>query len=139
MISFGLDALDATHHSGETPDGVITSWNPGAERIFGYPASEAIGRKGDFFVPQDLLAKERLALESTAQSGEVQNYESLRRRNDDEVIPVSVTLLLPRSNSSRLRNAGTCSSCVSEILLPTNLTAAIAPLFLSRSTSPPAF
>ncbi|WP_258141676.1 MULTISPECIES: response regulator [unclassified Arthrobacter] len=98
---------------GETPDGVITSWNPGAERIFGYPASEAIGRKGDFFVPQDLLAKERLALESTAQSGEVQNYESLRRRNDDEVIPVSVTLS-PVRGESGIRGVATISRDITE-------------------------
>ncbi|KUM35499.1 response regulator [Arthrobacter sp. EpRS71] len=98
---------------GETPDGVITSWNPGAERIFGYPAAEAIGRKGDFFVPQDLLANERLALENTAQSGEVQNYESQRRRNDGEVIPVSVTLS-PVRGESGIRGVATISRDITE-------------------------
>ncbi|MCM0615321.1 response regulator [Paenarthrobacter sp. TYUT067] len=98
---------------GETPDGVITSWNPGAERIFGYPASEAIGRKGDFFVPQELMENERLALESTAQSGEVQNYESQRRRLDGEVIPVSVTLS-PVRGESGIRGVATISRDITE-------------------------
>jgi len=98
---------------GETREGVITSWNPGAERIFGYPASLAIGRKGDFFVPRDLLDKERLALETTAQSGEVQNYESQRRRTDGQVIPVSVTLSPVRSDSG-IRGVATISRDITE-------------------------
>lgn len=98
---------------GETPDGVITSWNPGAERIFGYPASEAIGRQGDFFVPQDLMENERLALESTAQSGQVQNYESQRRRGDGELIPVSVTLS-PVRGESGIRGVATISRDITE-------------------------
>ena len=98
---------------GETPDGVITSWNPGAERIFGYPASEAVGRKGDFFVPQDLVENERQALEVTAQSGDVQNYESQRLRGDGEVIPVSVTLSPVRGDSG-IRGVATISRDITE-------------------------
>ncbi|UKA48998.1 response regulator [Arthrobacter sp. FW305-123] len=98
---------------GETSDGVITSWNPGAERIFGYPASDALGRKGDFFVPQDLLENERAALQSTAQSGAVQNYESQRRRSDGEVIPVSVTLS-PVRGESGISGVATISRDITE-------------------------
>ncbi|WP_245232814.1 hybrid sensor histidine kinase/response regulator [Paenarthrobacter nicotinovorans] len=98
---------------GETPDGVITSWNPGAERIFGYPASEAIGRKGDFFVPANLLEKERQALESTARSGEVQNYETERKRGDGATIPVSVTLSPVRSENG-IRGVATISRDITE-------------------------
>lgn len=98
---------------GETPDGVITSWNPGAERIFGYPASEALGKKGDFFVPQHLMETERLALENTAQSGEVHNYESLRLRGDGATIPVSVTLSPIRSESG-IRGVATISRDITE-------------------------
>ncbi|GAA3283824.1 hypothetical protein GCM10017707_34990 [Paenarthrobacter aurescens] len=98
---------------GETSDGVITSWNPGAERIFGYPASEALGRKGDFFVPQDLLENERAALQSTAQSGAVQNYESQRRRSDGEIIPVSVTLS-PVRGESGISGVATISRDITE-------------------------
>ncbi len=98
---------------GETPNGVITSWNPGAERIFGYPAAEAIGRKGDFFVPAELMEKERGALEATAQSGDVQNYETLRKRGDGDVIPVSVTLS-PVRGESGIRGVATISRDITE-------------------------
>ncbi|SEI41501.1 PAS domain S-box-containing protein [Arthrobacter sp. yr096] len=98
---------------GETTDGVITSWNPGAERIFGYPASEAIGRKGDFFVPRSLLETERLALEGTARSGDVQNYESERQRRDGATIPVSVTLS-PVRGESGIRGVATISRDITE-------------------------
>ncbi|MGF6833468.1 two-component system sensor histidine kinase/response regulator [Paenarthrobacter sp. TE4293] len=98
---------------GETPEGVITSWNPGAERIFGYPASEAIGRKGDFFVPAHLLEKERQALETTAQSGDVQNYETERKRGDGATIPVSVTLSPVRGDGG-IRGVATISRDITE-------------------------
>ncbi|MCR1163641.1 response regulator [Paenarthrobacter sp. UW852] len=98
---------------GETPDGVITSWNPGAERIFGYPASEALGRKGDFFVPRHLVDTERMTFENTAQSGEVHNYESLRLRGDGTTIPVSVTLSPIRSESG-IRGVATISRDITE-------------------------
>ncbi|MFE4196474.1 response regulator [Paenarthrobacter sp. NPDC056912] len=98
---------------GETPDGVITSWNPGAERIFGYSASDAIGKKGDFFIPRDLLEKERQALEATAQSGGVQNFETLRQRGDGSTIPVSVTLS-PVRGESGVRGVATISRDITE-------------------------
>ena len=44
---------------GKTLDGVITSWNPGAERIYGYSAAEAIGRHVSFIIPDDLQDEER--------------------------------------------------------------------------------
>ncbi|MDI2035721.1 hybrid sensor histidine kinase/response regulator [Paenarthrobacter nitroguajacolicus] len=84
----------------ETLDGVITSWNPGAEKIFGYPASEMIGRKGDFFIPEGMRGKERQALGTTASTGEIQNYETQRTRGDGATIPVSVTLSPVRSGSA---------------------------------------
>ncbi|MEV7606283.1 response regulator [Paenarthrobacter sp. NPDC089322] len=93
---------------GESTDGVITSWNPGAERIYGYPAAEVIGRKGDFFIPPHLVDKERANLEATAKTAIVQNYETERLRADGAIIPVSLTLS-PVRGQSGIRGVATIS------------------------------
>lgn len=77
---------------GKTPDGIITSWNPGAERIYGYPASEVVGKPSEFFIPEELLEEELHALAATAGDGTVQNYETRRIHRDGRTVPVSVTM-----------------------------------------------
>ncbi|MDI2021789.1 Sensor histidine kinase RcsC [Paenarthrobacter nicotinovorans] len=98
---------------GESLDGVITSWNPGAEKIFGYPASEVIGRKGDFFIPAAAQEEERRAMDVTARTGDVQNYETQRVRGDGATIPVSVTLS-PVRNASGIRGVAFISRDITE-------------------------
>lgn len=93
---------------GKTPEGEILSWNPGAERIFGYTAAEAIGRNSDFFIPEELREAEHEALRTTAESGAVQNFETLRKRGDGATIPVSVTLS-PVRGESGIRGVATIS------------------------------
>jgi PAS domain S-box-containing protein len=73
-------------------DGTITSWNPAAEQIFGYPASEALGARADFMLPPDRPG-ERLELIERAGRGElIQDFETQRVRADGAVIDVSVTV-----------------------------------------------
>jgi len=71
-------------------DGLITSWNPGAEKIFGFRESEVLGRPSPI-VPTE-LRNEHLSLQKNAQSGSVsRNYETSRRCADGRVIPVSIS------------------------------------------------
>ncbi|MEW1808958.1 response regulator [Pseudarthrobacter sp. NPDC080039] len=77
---------------GKTLEGVITSWNPGAERIYGYRAGDAIGRHSSFFIPAHLLAEEEAFLTAAGRDGETHNYETERVRGDGSVVPVSVTM-----------------------------------------------
>lgn len=98
---------------GKDPDGTITSWNPGAERIYGYPASETIGRKSDFFIPAELLQEEIDALAITAAQGTVQNYESTRKRSDGTLVPVSITMSPVRSTTG-IRGVATISRDITE-------------------------
>ncbi|MFJ5954478.1 response regulator [Paenarthrobacter sp. NPDC092416] len=98
---------------GETPDGFITSWNPGAERIYGYPATDAIGRHSDFFIPKDLLEEERAVLATTALSGHVHNYETHRRRADGVIIPVSITMS-PVQGETGIRGVATISRDITQ-------------------------
>ncbi len=77
---------------GKSLDGVVTDWNPGAERLFGYPAAEAIGRKAeDFIVPGHLWAQERDVLLCIRRGEVVPPFSTLRVRKDGTVFPVQVT------------------------------------------------
>ncbi|WAH98988.1 hybrid sensor histidine kinase/response regulator [Arthrobacter sp. MMS18-M83] len=84
---------------GKTPDGVITSWNPGAERIYGYSAAEAIGRHVSFIIPDDLEDEEEGLLAAIAAGGETRSYETERLRGDGSIVPISLTM-------SPIRGAG---------------------------------
>ena len=62
--------------------GIITSWNRGAERLYGYSQQEAVGRPVTMLVPEDLLDHEVPILERIARGEAVQQYETERRRKD---------------------------------------------------------
>jgi PAS domain S-box-containing protein len=71
--------------------GIITSWNQGAEKTFGYTESEAIG-KFLLFVPDFLLDRERENIERIKKGEVLKDIETLRRRKDGAIIEVSLTL-----------------------------------------------
>jgi PAS domain S-box-containing protein len=72
-------------------EGIITSWNQGAEKIFGYNESEAIGKFLPF-VPDFLLEKERENIEKIKRGEVLKDIETLRRKKDGTIIEVSLTL-----------------------------------------------
>ena len=73
-------------------DGIIRSWNPGAERLFGYSAEEAIGRRGDELFPLDDRT-EAAELLSAPHLGDVaRDVEMIRTRKDGRRVDVSVTI-----------------------------------------------
>jgi PAS domain S-box-containing protein len=73
-------------------DGKITSWNPGAERVFGYSAEEAIGRPVTILIPQELHDEEPAILERIRRGERIEHYETIRRRNDGSLIDISLTV-----------------------------------------------
>ena len=75
-----------------TLDGVITSWNQGAERIFGYTADEAIGRRILLIVPEDRRAEERDVLARLQQGERIGHFETVRQTRDGRHIAISLTV-----------------------------------------------
>jgi PAS domain S-box-containing protein len=73
-------------------DSVILSWNYGAEQIYGYTASEAIGRTVDFLVPHDRRHEEVDMIERIRHGGRVRHFETIRLRKDGAAIHVSLTI-----------------------------------------------
>src|ERR1700760_1677688 len=72
-------------------DGVITSWNKGAERIFGYSASEAIGQPITIVIPKDRHGEEREILTRIRQGERIDHFETIRQRKHGSLIVVSLT------------------------------------------------
>ncbi len=76
----------------KTLDGTVLSWNPAAERMFGYGAAEMIGRPLTTIFPPDRLDEERLLLSRISAGERVVHFETVRLRRDGTPIDVSVTL-----------------------------------------------
>ena len=72
--------------------GIIQTWNPGAERIFGYPQQEAIGKPITMLFPPDRLSEEARILEHIRRGEHIDHYESVRRRKDGGLLNVSLTI-----------------------------------------------
>jgi len=73
-------------------DGIITSWNSGAERIFGYPASEAIGQPITLVIPEDRQSEEREILTRIRRGERIDHFETVRRGKHGSSIVVSLTV-----------------------------------------------
>ncbi|HZJ45075.1 MAG TPA: PAS domain S-box protein [Pyrinomonadaceae bacterium] len=73
-------------------NGVISSWNKAAERIFGYSADEVIGHPIAILIPPDRLDEEPVILRRIRAGRSVQHYETIRRRKDGKLIDISLTV-----------------------------------------------
>jgi PAS domain S-box-containing protein len=67
---------------GKTLDGVIRSWNTGAERLFGYSAGEAIGKPVTILIPPELLDEEQRILATLRRGERIEHYETVRLTKD---------------------------------------------------------
>ena len=72
--------------------GIVQTWNPGAERIFGYTQQEAIGKPITMLFPADRLSEEARILERIRRGEHIEHYESVRRRKDGSLLNVSLTI-----------------------------------------------
>jgi PAS domain S-box-containing protein len=72
--------------------GVIKSWNRGAERLFGYAASEVIGRPITILIPRDRIDEEPSILQRLRRGEPIDHYETVRRRKDGDLIDISLTV-----------------------------------------------
>jgi two-component system CheB/CheR fusion protein len=87
---------------GKTLDGIITSWNPGAERLFGYTAEEAIGQPMLMVFPPEGKSEEARLLSAVARGETVATFDTVRIRKDGASVDVSVALSPIRDGSGRI-------------------------------------
>ena len=73
-------------------DGIIETWNRGAEQLFGYTEQEAIGQPITMLMPPDRVHEEPVILERLRRGEHIDHYESVRQRKDGSLIDVSLTI-----------------------------------------------
>ncbi|MEP6933303.1 MAG: PAS domain S-box protein [Nitrospirota bacterium] len=73
-------------------NGIIKSWNHGAERVFGYSAAEVIGKPITILIPPDHENEESLIIGRIIKGERIEHYETIRQRKDGRLIHVSLTV-----------------------------------------------
>ncbi|HIH94480.1 TPA: PAS domain S-box protein, partial [Methanosarcina acetivorans] len=73
-------------------DGMITSWNKGAERVYGYPAEEILGKKMSVLEPANLKGEIKQLIERIKQGEGINHYETVRLKKDSTLVDISVAL-----------------------------------------------
>ncbi len=94
--------------------GVITTWNKGAERLFGYTADEAVGRPITIVIPTDRLDEEPAILARIQVGERVDHFETIRRRKDGTLIDISLTISPIRDRNGKIIGASKIARDISE-------------------------
>src|SRR5438045_16938 len=95
-------------------DGMILTWNQGAERIFGYTSDEAVGKSIRMIIPDNRQAEEDDVLARIRQGLLVDHFETVRQRKDGTTIDVSVTISPVRNVDGRIVGASKIARDITE-------------------------
>jgi PAS domain S-box-containing protein len=95
-------------------DGVIKTWNHGAERLFGYSADEAVGRPITMLIPRDRLDEEPGILARIRRGERVDHFETIRRRKDGSLVDISLTISPVRDAQGKIIGASKIARDITE-------------------------
>ncbi len=95
-------------------NGVITSWNKGAERLFGYAAEEAVGQNITLIIPPERRDEERTIVEQLTRGERVDHFETVRMRKDGSLLDVSLTISPMKDASGRVVGASKLARDITE-------------------------
>lgn len=113
LLSAIVDSSDDAIIS-KTLDGVITSWNRGAERLFGYTAVEVIGQPITILIPPDRLQEEPEIISRLKRGERVDHFETIRRRKDGSLVDISLTVSPVRDGSGAIAGASKVARDITE-------------------------
>src|SRR5579871_2008784 len=86
-------------------DGIITSWNKSAERLFGYTADEIVGKPVTMLIPSDRLNEEPQIIARLKKGERVDHFEAIRRRKDGSLLDISLTISPIRDANGQITGA----------------------------------
>jgi PAS domain S-box-containing protein len=99
---------------GKTLEGCITSWNKGAENIFGHASDEIIGKHISILIPPDRADEEPAILEKIKRGESVEHYETVRQRKNGKLIDISVTISPIRQPDGKIIGASKVARDITE-------------------------
>jgi PAS domain S-box-containing protein len=97
-----------------TPDGIIVSWNPGAERMYGYTEAEAVGKPISTLVPPELPDEENKILEALRAGGRIEQFETVRVTKTGKRINVSLSISPIKDSSGAIVGVAGIARDISE-------------------------
>jgi len=86
----------------KTLEGIITSWNPAAESMFGYTDKEAIGRPITILIPDERLHEEEVILGKIRRGEKIAHFETIRKTKNGDLVPISLTVSPVRDHGGRI-------------------------------------
>jgi PAS domain S-box-containing protein len=89
----------------KTLEGIITSWNAAAERVFGYTASEAVGQHISLIIPVDRRDEEKVIIERIRRGERIEHFDTVRVRKDKTQLDISLTISPVRDASGKIIGA----------------------------------
>ena len=89
----------------KTLEGIISSWNAGAERLFGYTASEAVGQHISLIIPIDRRDEETVIIERIKRGERIEHFDTVRVRKDNTPLDISLTISPVRDASGKIIGA----------------------------------
>ena len=95
-------------------NGIITSWNAGAERLFGYTSDEIVGQSILMLIPPERQHEEPRILERIRRGERIDHYETVRRRKDGSLFDISVTVSPLKDQTGRIIGASKIARDISE-------------------------
>jgi PAS domain S-box-containing protein len=101
----------------KTLDGIVTSWNPGAERLFGYTADEMIGQSILKILPPDRLIEEPTILERIRNGERVEHFYTIRQTKQGKLVDISLTISPIKDSDGRIIGASKIARNVTEIII----------------------
>lgn len=128
IVSFSDDAIIS-----KTPEGIITSWNNAAERMFGYTTKEAIGKSIFILIPKNLWGEERKIIKRIKKGLHIEHYETVRLRKDGKPISVSVSISAIKNSKGEIIGASNITRNITEKKKVENELAHLASLVESSS------
>jgi PAS domain S-box-containing protein len=109
IVEYSEDAI-----IGKTIDGIIFSWNPGAEKLYGYSAKEVLGKPISIIVPPDQFNEMPTSLERIKRGETIERYEAVRLRKDGQYIDVAITISPIKDPEGRITGASTIAHDITE-------------------------
>jgi PAS domain S-box-containing protein len=98
----------------KTLDGIITSWNKGAERLFGYTVEEAVGKSVTILIPPERHDEEPTILARIRSGERIDRYETVRQRKDGSLIDISLTVSPVKNDRGKIIGASKIARDITE-------------------------